>query len=174
MNKKIPINRLNKFFSQEDFFFLEEKFGREYIEGDINITVILYQVDLEKSVTDDIYNEADKDELQFKIPVELKVMPLLETPENKTYNANSGSLRYLQDGKLTFDVYTSQLRELDVDISFGDYIGYIVSETEIRYFTVVNDGKKNYDNAHTILGYKGIYRTITCAPVDENEIPSFM
>ena len=50
----------------------------------------------------------------------------------------------------------------------------IVSETEIRYFTVVNDGKKNYDNAHTILGYKGIYRTITCAPVDENEIPSFM
>lgn len=101
-------------------------------------------------------------------------MPLLETPENKTYNANSGSLRYLQDGKLTFDVYTSQLRELDVDISFGDYIGYIVSEIEIRYFTVVNDGKKNYDNAHTILGYKGIYRTITCAPVDENEIPSFM
>ena len=47
--------------------------------------------------------------------------------ENKTYNANSGSLRYLQDGKLTFDVYTSQLRELDVDISFGDYIGYIFS-----------------------------------------------
>ena len=93
----------------------------------------------------------------------------MNTPENKTYNESSGSLRYLQDGQLKFGVYDSQLKELDADISFGDYIGYAVSETEIRYYTVVNDGRKNYDNAHTIVGFKGFFRTVLCAPIDESE-----
>ena len=44
-------------------------------------------------------------------------------------------------------------------------------ETEdfTRYFTVSNDGRVAGDNAHTILGYKSFYRTITCVPVSENE-----
>ena len=37
---------------------------------------------------------------------------------------------------------------------------------------VINDGVKNYDNKHTLMGYKGAYRTITCAPVDYNEFTS--
>ncbi len=51
----------------------------------------------------------------------------------------------------------------------GDYIGYPVSETEIRYFSVVNSGIKNYDNRHTIMGWKGAFRTVLCASVDESE-----
>ena len=39
-NRKIPITRVNKFFSQDDFD-LEKEFGREWLEGDINIKVIL-------------------------------------------------------------------------------------------------------------------------------------
>ena len=38
-NRKIPITRINKFFSQEDFD-LEVDVGREWLEGDINIKVI--------------------------------------------------------------------------------------------------------------------------------------
>ena len=34
--KRVPIERLNKFFSAEDFE-LEIGFGREWLEGDINI-----------------------------------------------------------------------------------------------------------------------------------------
>jgi hypothetical protein len=166
--KIIPINRVNKFFSVEDFN-LEIELGREYIEGDINMRVIIYQVDRNTSVTDDLYGEAGKDEIRFKVPVEIPVLPLLNTPENKAYNESSGSLRYLQDGQLKFGVYDSQLKELDTEISFGDYIGYPITETEIRYYSVVNDGKKNYDNAHTILGFKGVFRTILCSPVDESE-----
>ena len=168
MAKRVPINRLNKFFSIEDFN-LEVELGREYVEGDINMRIILYQVDRAISETDDIYGEADKDAIRFKVPVEIAVMLTLGEAENKAYNEGSGSLRYLQDGQLTFGVYDSQLTELDANISYGDYIGYAVTETEVRYFSVVNDGSKNYDNAHTILGYKGVFRTITCAPVDENE-----
>jgi len=166
--RKIPINRVNKFFSNEDFD-LDISMGREAIEGDGNFTVILYRVDRENTSSDDLYGEAPKDGVKFFPPVELKVIPNLEEAENKTYNNSAGSLRYLQDGNLTFGIYTSQLAELDAELSYGDYIGYPVSETEVRYFSVTNDGIKNYDNKHTIMGYKGAYRTIKCAPVDEQE-----
>lgn len=167
-NRRIPINRVNKFFSQEDFD-LEISFGREAIEGDGNFVVILYRVDREMTESDDLYGEAVKDGIRFFPPVELRVIPILAEAENKAYNSGSGSMRYLQDGQLTFGIYDAQLAELDIELSYGDYIGYPVSETEVRYFSVVNDGVKNYDNSHTIMGYKGAFRTVLCAPVDESE-----
>ena len=167
-NKKItPITRINKFFSEEDFN-LEISMGREAIEGDGNFTVILYRVNRDMSEYDNLYGEGSKDGIRFYPPVELKVIPIMAAPENKTYNKNGG-LRYLQDGNLTFGIYDSQLSELDTTLSYGDYIGYPVTETEIRYFSVVNDGVKNYDNKHTIMGYKGAFRTVECATVDANE-----
>jgi hypothetical protein len=30
----------------------------------------------------------------------------------------------------------------NVELNYGDYIGYPVTETEVRYFSVVNDGLK--------------------------------
>ena len=167
-NKKItPITRINKFFSEEDFN-LEISMGREAMEGDGNFTVILYRVDREMTEFDTLYGEASKDGIKYFPPVELKVIPIMETPENKAYNKNGG-LRYIQDGNLTFGIYDAQLSELDTEISYGDYIGYPVTETEIRMFSVVNDGIKNYDNKHTIMGYKGAFSTIVCASVDSNE-----
>lgn len=166
-NKVTPITRINKFFSEEDFE-LEISMGREVIEGDGNFTLILYKVDRQMTEYDGLYGEATKDGIRFYPPVELKVVPILDKPDNQTYNGN-GSLRYIQDGNLTFGIYSSQLVELKTTISYGDYIGYPVTETEIRYFSVVNDGIKNYDNEHTIMGYKGAFRTVVCAPVDNTE-----
>tara|TARA_B110000977_G_scaffold189523_1_gene259102 strand:- start:8 stop:532 length:525 start_codon:yes stop_codon:yes gene_type:complete len=166
--RKVPINRINKFFSNEDFD-LEVSMGREAIEGDGNFVVILYRVDRENTSADDLYGEAPKDGVRFFPPVELRVIPTLEEAENKAYNSGSGGLRYIQDGNLSFGIYESQLTELDVQLSFGDYVGYAVSETEVRYFSVTNDGVKNYDNRHTIMGYKGAYRTVKCSSVDEQE-----
>ena len=164
----IPINRNQKFFSKEDFD-LEISFGREAVEDDGNFTIILYRVDRTLTSSDDVYGESGIDGIRFLPPIELKVIPIMAEPENKTYNSGSGSLRYLQDGQLTFGIYDAQLAEMDVELIFGDYIGYAVNETEVRYFNVVNDGRKNYDNRHTILGYKGAFRTVLCAPIDYNE-----
>ena len=166
-NKITPITRINKFFSEEDFS-LEISMGREAIEGDGNFTVILYKINRDLTESDNVYGEASKDGIKFYPPVELKVVPIISEPENKAYNSNGG-MRYLQDGKLLFGIYDTQLSELDTDINYGDYIGYPVTETDIRYFSVVNDGIKNFDNKHTIMGYKGAFRTIDCAPVDASE-----
>jgi hypothetical protein len=165
--KIIPISRINKWFSEEDFK-LEINLGREAIEGDGNFTIILYRINRELTTTDDIYGEAGKDEIRYYPPVELLVSPIIEEPENKTYNPN-GSLRFLEGGNLLFEIYVSQLDELDTDIDMGDYIGYPVTETNMIYFSVANDGKKNYDNKHTIMGYKSAFRSVTCNPVDGNE-----
>ena len=167
-NKRVtPITRINKWFSEEDYK-LEIELGREAIEGDGNFTLILYRVDREMTESDNLYGEASKDGIRFFPPVELKVIPILAEPENKAYNSN-GSMRFLADGQLTFGIYDQQLTELKTSLSYGDYIGYPVTETEIRYYSVVNDGVKNFDNKHTIMGYKGAFRTIVCATVDANE-----
>lgn len=163
----VPITRINKWFSEEDYN-LEIEMGREAIEGDGNFTIILYRIDRQLTEYDNIYGEASKGGIKFLPPVELKIMPILAASENKTYNPN-GSLRYLQDGQLMFTIFEAQLNELDVEINYGDYVGYPVSESELRYFSVVNDSSKNYDNKHTIMGYKGAHNLIICASVDSNE-----
>jgi len=166
-NKKVPIERINKFFSQDDFD-LEVDFGREWLEGDINIKVILYQVDRAETTNDDIYGEAAKEDIMFKPPVELSVSFNMAAPTNKAYNSD-GSMRYLEYGTITLGIYQDQLDEMGVDIEYGDYIGYAENETNIKYFTVSNNGKIFSDNSHTIGGYKGFYRTITCVPTDLDE-----
>lgn len=88
--------------------------------------------------------------------------------ENKAYNGN-GTGRVLDDGQFIFGIYDAQLDELKTSISFGDYIGYPINETEIRYFSVADDGVKNFDNRHTIMGFKSAFRTIKCAPIDATE-----
>ena len=145
--------------------------GREAIEGDGNFTVILYRVDRENTEYDAVYGEASKDGIRYLSPIELKVIPILAEPENKTYNSN-GTGRYLQDGQLTFGIYQAQLDELAVEINYGDYIGYAVTETDMRYYSISNDGKKFFDNKHTIMGYKGAFRTVVCAPVSSSEFQS--
>ena len=166
-NKQIPINRSNKFFSVDDFE-LEVDFGREWLEGDINIKVVLFQVDRQNSLTDNIYGEAPKGGISFKPPVEVTVNFKMDEPTNKSYNTD-GSLRYSEHGNITLGIYQKHLMELGVEITYGDYIGYQENETTIKYFTVVNDGKINSDNKHTINGYKGFYRTVSCVPTSEDE-----
>lgn len=166
--KLTPITRINKWFSQEDFQ-LEISMGREFNEGDQNFTVILYRVDRANTQYDKLYGEASLNGIRYLAPIELKVIPIMAEATNEPYNANAGTARNYQDGPLTFGVYQAALDDQKVDISYGDYIGYPVTETDIRYFSVANDGKKNYNNAHTIMGYKGAFRTVVCAPADNSE-----
>ena len=62
-----------------------------------------------------------------------------------------------------------QFRCSGYDIDLGDYIGYYESDTRVRYYSVVNDGRVVSDNKHTYGGFKSFYRTIIASPVSENE-----
>jgi hypothetical protein len=167
--KKFPISRMNKFYDETDFS-LENEMAREYIEGDLNIVVVLFQVDkIESEKTgDDVYGEVDGDKIKFKAPKELNVRITLEPSVPNTSYAG-GHVQYSDYGNLSFTVFMDHLKELDVDISYGDYIGYPDREDNIKYFTVSDDGRVNSDNTHTRLGYKSYYRSITCVTADLDE-----
>jgi hypothetical protein len=166
MENKLPITRLNKFFSEDDYN-LHIQMGEEYLHGDLNMKLVLYSVDKTTTAKDDIYGEIGKDEIKYKSPVEFHALIHVVTSENKSYG--SGLLRYLEPGNMILSVYIKELNDLGIDIRFGDYIGYPDSETRMRYYTVSNDGKVTADNKHHHFGYKPSYRTIICVPTQENE-----
>jgi hypothetical protein len=163
---KVPITRLGKFFGGEDYK-LDIDMGSEWLEGDMNFTIVLYRVDRYKTKTDDVYGETVTDGIKFLPPIELKGLVKIIQPENK--NLGTSRIEQLEPGNMTFSVYQRQLDELDVEISFGDYIGYYETETRVRYYSVVNDGRVVSDNKHTYGGYKPFYRTIIASPVSNNE-----
>lgn len=166
MENKLPITRLSKYFSREDYD-LQIQMGSEYVNGDLNMKLVLYSVDLSKTDTDNVYGEVGKDGIKFFPPIEFNGIVKIDSPTNKTYK--NGVVRYLEPGNLTISVYIKHLQELNVDIKYGDFIGYPESEERIRYYSVSNDGRVVSDSKHNLFGYKPYYRTIVCVPAQESE-----
>ena len=158
MQKLVPITRLGKFFGGEDFE-LEVQMGTEWLEGDMNFTVVLYRIDRYKTKTDDVYGEVLEDGIQFLAPIELKGYVQVLAPTNKFLG--SSRVEQLEPGNMKFSIYQKQLDDLGVEIFMGDYLGYYETESKVRYYTVSDDGKVVSDNKHTYGGYKSFYRTIT-------------
>jgi hypothetical protein len=166
MNNKLPITRLSKFFSKDDFD-LNVQMGQEYLHGDLNMRLVLYRVDRSKTDNDSIYAEVGQDQIRYFPPVEFNGLVKVDSPINKSYK--NGLMRYNEPGNVTISVYIKQLEDLKIDIKYGDYIGYPETEEKIRYYQVTNDGKVTSDNKHNMFGFKPHYRTITCAIVQEGE-----
>jgi hypothetical protein len=162
----VPITRLEKFFGQEDFA-LELQMGREYLNGDLNFTLVLYSVDLQKTIKDDVYGEVINNGIQFLPPVEFRALVSINEASNQYINGSK--IMQNEPGNMTFSVYHKELQELEIDIKLGDYIGYWIKENEVRYYSVIDAGTPDYDNKHTYGGYKSFYYTYTATPVSINE-----
>jgi hypothetical protein len=165
-NNLVPITRLGKFFGGEDYS-LEIDMGMEWVNGDMNFTIVLYRIDRYKTKTDDVYGEVLEDGIQFMAPVELKGLVQVMAPTSK-FIGNS-KVEQKEPGNMKFSIYQKQLNDLDVEIFLGDYIGYYESEDRVRYYVVSDDGYVKSDNKHTYGGYKPFYRTIIATYVSENE-----
>jgi hypothetical protein len=163
---RVPITRLNKFFSETDFN-LDISMGEEWLHGDMNFTVVLYRVDKQKTNTDDVYGETTENGIQYLPPVEFKGLVKIEASSNSDLGASK--LYQSEPGNLTVSVYQHYLEDLGIEINLGDYVGYYETEDFVRYYSVVNDGRVFGDNKHTYAGYKRFYRTITAVPATNNE-----
>jgi hypothetical protein len=165
MDNKLPITRVSKFFGQDDFD-LHIQMGEEYLHGDLNMKLVLYRVDRTKTEIDDVYAEVGLDEIKYFPPIEFNGLVKIDEPKNNSYKG--GILRYNEPGNLMISVYIKHLEQLNVDIRYGDFIGYQESETRTRFYTVTNDGKVVSDNKHNMFGYKPYYRNIVCSPTQDN------
>lgn len=169
IKRKNPISRNNMFFSKESYDF-EVNLAREYMEMDMNQTLILYQVDLEKTKVNDVYKESGKGEIVFKTPVEFTCMYEISDAESKSYDKSKSKSVYVKPGNLKFRVLDAELEELGVDIRRGDYIGVQIDETTMIYFVVNNDGKvARFANNKTVYGFKPWYRECEANYIDESE-----
>lgn len=166
--RRVPINRNSLFYDAESYRF-EMELGKNYIEQDMGQTVVLYQVDIQNTQVDAVYGETMPNSIAFKTPVEIPCTYKIDAPELKAYDSTKNFGTYVKDGKLTVGVYQETLDELGVDIKNGDYIGIQVTPTMMRFWTVLNCGKSNFDNKHTLWGTVPLYRTVMCAPVDPSE-----
>ena len=166
MAKKVPITRLGKFFGAEDYD-LDIDMGSEWLEGDMNFTLVLYKVDKRKTDLDDVYGEALKNGIKFFPPVEFKAYVQVMAPENR--NIGNSKINQFEPGNMRISVYQKHLDELGIDIDYGDYIGYYEKENRVRYYVINNDGRVTSDNKHTYAGYKPFYKTIIATPVSQNE-----
>jgi hypothetical protein len=166
MNKKVPITRLGKFFDGEDYN-LDVNMGEEWLLGDMNFTLVLYRVDRQRTKVDDVYGEVLPDGIKFLPPLEFKAYVLVNSPENR-YIGTSQVVQ-TEPGNMRFSIYIKHLEELGIEINLGDYIGYYETEDNVRYYSVVNDGRIVSDNKHTYAGYKPFYRTYIASPVNNNE-----
>ena len=166
--KKIPISRNGLFYSKQDFDY-DVQVGLDYIQQDLGQSVILYQVDRTTTNVDSTYNESKKGAIRFKPPIEITCTYELFDAENKPLNAPRGVGFYKQLGKLEFYVYQETLDENEVDILYGDYVGLVIDEEHMEYFSVTDDGRKPYSNTNTMFGYKWFWRKISAAVVDKNE-----
>ena len=152
--KLVPITRLGKFFGGEDFD-LDISMGREWLGGDMNFTIVLYKVDRTKTVQDAVYGEVLQDGIQFLPPVSINAYVRIEEAAEQFL----GQSKIIQNepGLLKFAVYKQELADLQVNIELGDYIGYWITETQARYYSVIDAGIPDYDNKHTYGGYNETY-----------------
>lgn len=166
IKRKNPINRNNLFVSPDQVNF-QIAMGMEYVNRVLNQTIVLYEIDREKTKINSTYNEANFKDLVFKTPVELNVIYKLDKAELKTYDQTAIKGYYVKVGKLTFTIYEKELQENGCDINRGDYIGLQVTPEHMEFFIVSDDGRVNYDNAHTLWGTVPYYRSITCTVVSD-------
>ena len=164
--KLVPITRLGMFFGGEDYD-LDIGMGQEWLEGDMNFTIVLYRIDRYKTKKDNVYGEVVEDGVQFMAPVELKGLVQISPPTNKFYGNSRVEIQ--EPGSMKFSIYQKTLDDLGVEIWMGDYIGYYETEDRVRYYSVSDDGYVKSDNKHTYGGYKPFYRTVTATWVSENE-----
>ena len=166
IRRKNPINR-NNFFTSSASIDMQIGIGMEYVNKILNQTVVLYQVDIENSNINDIYQESNFEDIHFKTPIELNVMYKLNPGELKTYDTSAIKAYYVKVGQLEFQVYQKELEENDCDIRRGDYIGVQVTPERMEFFIVADDGRVNYDNRHTMFGTVPYFRSIKCTAVSD-------
>lgn len=167
MNKLTPITRNNLFYSEEDYEF-ETDIIMQYLEEDTNQTIVVYEVDRKNTTMNEVYMES-KTNIRFKAPREIPCLYEIKESDVKTYDNKTSNGVYVVDGNLTVYVMDKILNKYKCDIKKGDYIGILVNDNRMIYFSVVNDGRVNTANSMVVGAYKSPWRTITAAPITLEE-----
>ena len=167
MGRKTKITRNNLFYSETDFNFDSET-GEDYFKQDINQSVTLFKVDRVKTTTDR-WGETSSDGVIYKDPIELTCRYLIDKVKNKAQDTTQNLGHFQQIGNIKIDIYIKTLKDNKTDIDYGDYIGVQLTPDQMEYFVVNQDGRMDFDNAHTLFGFLPLFKTILAVSCDKPE-----
>lgn len=156
------VNRNNMFYSEDDFQY-ETDLMLNYLEEDLNQTVVVYEVDRKRTNMNTVYQEANG-RIFYKPPKEIPCLYEISDSEMKSYDQNTMNGVYSVSGGLTVYVLDKALEKYKCTISRGDYIGVLVEPNRMVYFSVVDDGKVNTSNKYVLGGYRTAWRQVKAAP----------
>lgn len=168
MSRKRLINtglQEGKFFSGDDVN-LNIEIGRNYLATDMPATILLFRIDRLKTKVNNLYGETRAREKVTLAPIELQVRMVIE--QNDTDYLGDTNIVKHYAGQLVFTVYDKELKENQVDITRGDYIGFRNSKQSLTYYVVNDADVNNVSNSKTIGGLGMFYRKITAIPVDKD------
>lgn len=162
-----PINRLGKYFSEDEYKYTVENI-REYMSStDTNITIFI--VDKLQSTVDDLYGEAKSDEVVIKKEIKIPAIINLTEKSNESYVSSTGALRHEEEGNILVTVLSEDLKDMDADVSYGDYLGIQITEDKWAYYEVADDSKLLGQNKLSIMGYRYIWRKLIGIPVEATQ-----
>lgn len=171
-NNRIPNTKLSRFYDESDFNF-DTGIAQDIIEKDSNFRVALFRIDRINTNLDDVYGESKVSEVVYLPPVELNVLLTLLPSNSDAYNKNQGTLRFETYGNLEFIVFDKELEKKEVDIKYGDIVGYSDKENNLKYFSVSNPNYINTSTAQQFYNYKSYYRKIICVTVDKDQFKGY-
>ena len=133
---------IDLFFGEKERKFLDTV-GKELVNSILKESFIYYRVDYKKTRTHSLYGESKKKVYEPEVEIFGRINVESNAPE---YMAPGGIIKK-GFGKLSADIYSTHLEELQVKIRMGDFMYH-----KGHYYEVVDDGSPNISNEHSYAG----------------------
>src|ERR1035437_256650 len=133
---------IDLFFGEKERKFLDAV-GKELVVGILKESFIYYRVDYKKTRTHSLYGESKKKVYEPEVEIFGRINVESEAP---SYMAPGGLIKK-GFGKLTANIFTTHLEELQVKIRMGDFMYF-----SGHYYEIVDDGSSNINNENKYAG----------------------
>jgi len=152
------------FYNQKDFE-VDIKMSKDYIDEDMSLSVLLFQISITNSQKD-IYGESMPNEKEFLDPVKLSVW--ISIPPSEKTKIGGSMLLNENVETVKLGVYIDELDKLGIDIKRGDFI--LFDDNDTKRFYEINT-ITNFTTSNQMYNYKAFYNDITATYVKEYRLP---
>jgi hypothetical protein len=153
-----------EFYNQKDFE-ADVKMSKDYIDKDMGLSILLYQISITNSQKD-IYGESMPNEKEFVGPYKLSVF--ISIPPSEKTKIGGSMLINENVETVKLGVYIDELDKLGIDIKRGDFI--LFDDNDIKRFYEINT-ITNFTTSNQMYNYKAFYNDITATYVKEYRLP---
>jgi len=152
------------FYNQKDFE-ADIKMSKDYIDEDMSLSVLLFQISITNSQKD-IYGESMPNEKEFLDPVKLSVW--ISIPPSEKTKIGGSMLLNENVETVKLGVYIDELDKLGINIKRGDFI--LFDDNDTKRFYEINT-ITNFTTSNQMYNYKAFYNDITATYVKEYRLP---